>query len=309
MADQSSSPFVWSDGKLVPWAEATVHATQLGPASVSSVFEGIRGYWNEAGKRLSIFQLDAHLARFAQSIRLVRMDLPYTREELREAVCALARANQITYDAYIRPFAYSEAGTFGGAPGTRAIVLIHTTEWASKLKTDRVSHAAVSSWMRIGDNVMPPRIKASSNYLNSRYAGEEARRNGYDNAIILNANGHVAEGPGMCIMLVRGGKLITPSATSGILESITRETIMQIARERLDLAVVEREVDRTELYVADEAFFCGTGIELVPIVSVDRLPVGDGKIGAITRQLMDCYHDIVRGFDPSHREWRTEVTN
>lgn len=307
MADPLTSPFVWFDGKPVPWAEATVHATQLGPASVSSVFEGIRGYWNEDAKRLSIFQLDAHLSRFAQSIRLVRMTLPYTRDELREAVCALARLNQITFDAYIRPFAFSEAGTFGGAPDPRAVVLIHTDQWPSKLKTDRVSHAAVSSWMRIGDNVMPPRIKASSNYLNSRYAGEEARRNGYDNAIILNANGKVAEGPGMCLMLVRGRKLITPSVTSGILESITRETIMQIGRERLDLEVVEREVDRTELYVADEAFFCGTGIEMLPIASVDRLPVGDGKIGATTRQLMDCYHDLVRGIDPSHAEWRVAV--
>jgi branched-chain amino acid aminotransferase len=307
MADESSPAFVWFDGKLVPWGEATVHATQLGPAGVSSVFEGVRAYWNEAARRLFIFQLEAHLARFAQSIRLVRMDLPYAREELREAVCSLVRANQITNDAYIRPFAYSGAGTFGGAPDSRAVVLIHTVNWDSKLKTDRVSHSAVSSWTRIGDNVMPPRIKASSNYLNSRYAGEEARRNGYDNAIILNANGKVAEGPGMCIMLVRGEKLITPSATSGILESITRETILQIARERMNLTVVEREVDRTELYVADEAFFCGTGIELAPIVSVDRLTVGDGKTGAITHRLMELYHDIVRGIDSGYPEWRTPV--
>lgn len=307
MADQPTPAFVWFDGKLVPWAEATVHATQLGPAGVSSVFEGIRGYWNGATGRLSIFQLDAHLARFAQSIRLVRMEMPFTRDELREAVCSLVRANRIASDSYFRPFAYSGAGTFGGAPDLRAIILIHSMTWESKLKTDRVSHSAVSSWTRIGDNVMPPRIKASSNYLNSRYAGEEARRNGYDNAVILNANGKVAEGPGMCIMMVRDGKLITPSASSGILESITRDTIMQIARERLDLTIIEREVDRTELYVADEAFFCGTGIELVPIVSVDRLPVGNGKTGVITRSLMDCYHDIVRGIDPGYAQWRTQV--
>lgn len=307
MADQSISPFVWFDGKLVPWPEATVHATQLGPGSVSSVFEGIRAYVNEASQRVSIFQLDAHLARFAQSIRLVRLNLAFTNEQLHEAVCALVRANKISYDAYIRPFAFSEASTFGGAPDPRAIVLMHTTPWASKLKTDRVSHACVSSWTRIADNVMPPRVKASANYLNSRYAGQEAQRNGYDNAIILNSNGRVAEGPGMCIMLVRGRKLITPSTTSGILESITRETILQIARERLQLDVVEREVDRTELYVADEAFFCGTGIELAPIVSVDRLPVGDGQVGAITHQLMDSYHDLVRGVDTDHPEWRTFV--
>lgn len=307
MADQSSSPFVWFDGKLVPWAEATVHATQLGPGSVSSVFEGIRAYVNEENRSLFVFQLDAHLARFAQSIRLIRLSLTYTAQELHEAVCALIRANNISYDAYIRPFAFSEASTFGGAPDPRAIVLMHTTPWPSKLKTDRVSHACVSSWTRISDNVMPPRVKASSNYLNSRYAGQEAQRNGYDNAIILNSSGRVAEGPGMCIMLVRGRKLVTPSTTSGILESITRETILQIARERLQVEVVEREVDRTELYVADEAFFCGTGIELAPIVSVDRLPVGDGKIGPITHELMGSYHDIVRGIDTGHPEWRTSA--
>jgi branched-chain amino acid aminotransferase len=235
------------------------------------------------------------------------MILPYTREELREAVRALVRANQLADDVYIRPFAYSEAATFGGAPDARATVLINTTDWRSNLKSDRVAHAMVSSWTRISDNVMPPRVKASSNYLNSRYASEEARRNGYDAAVILNANGKVAEGPGACLILARRGQLITPSVTSGILESITRETIIRIARERLHLDVAEREVDRTELYVADEAFFCGTGIEVMPVVSVDRLQLGDGRIGPITQQIVECYHDFVRGIDPAYPEWRTAV--
>jgi branched-chain amino acid aminotransferase len=165
----------------------------------------------------------------------------------------------------------------------------------------------VSSWTRLGDNVMPPRIKASSNYLNSRYASEEAKRNGYDYAIILNSNGKVAEGPGACLMLIRGQKLITPAVTSGILESITREVMLQLARERLGLEVIEREVDRTELYVADEIFFCGTGAEIASVVSVDRLPVGTGAVGPYTRQMTDCYHDLVRGNDPGHPEWRTSV--
>ncbi len=307
MADQTTPAYVWHDGKLVPWAEATVHVTWLGPAGVSSVFEGIRGYWNTAQKRLYIFQLDAHLARFAQSIRLIRMTLPFTRDELREAVCALVRANEIANDVYIRPFAYSEAGTFGGAPDARALILISTNNWNSKLHEARGSHAMVSSWLRIADTVMPPRIKASSNYLNSRYASEEAHRNGYDSAIIMNSYGKVAEGPGACVMLVRDRKLVTPSVTSGILESITRQVILQLARERLGLEVVEREVDRTELYVADEIFFCGTGAEIAPVISVDRLPVGDGELGPCTRQLIDCYHDLVRGVDASHPEWRTAV--
>ncbi len=307
MADQIPPACVWHDGKLVPWAEATVHATQLGPAGVSSVFEGIRGYWNEEQKRLYIFQLDAHLARFAQSIRLIRMTLPWTRDELRAAVLELVRANGIANDCYIRPFAYSQAGTFGGAPDARAIVLISTSNWGSHLREYHTNSAMVSSWTRLGDNIMPPRIKASSNYLNSRYASEEAKRNGYDYAILLNSNGKVAEGPGACLMLIRGRKLITPGVTSGILESITREVMLQLARERLGLEVVEREVDRTELYVADEIFFCGTGAEIAPIISVDRLPVGTGELGSYTRQITDCYHDLVRGIDSGHPEWRTEV--
>jgi branched-chain amino acid aminotransferase len=305
MTDQAHPAFVWHDGKLVPWDEATVHLTWLGPSSVSSVFEGIRGYWNEQQKRLYIFRLDAHLARFAQSIRLIRMTLPFTREELREAILALLHANGIAHDVYVRPFAYSEAGAFGSPPDARALVLISTSNWNSKLHERRPNHAMVSSWTRIADNVMPPRIKASSNYLNSRYAGEEARRNGYDYAIILNSSGKVAEGPGACLVLVRGKKLITPGVTSGILESITREVIIQLARERLGLEVVERTVDRTELYVADEVFFCGTSAEIAPIVSVDRLPVGAGEVGPFTHQLIDCYHDIVRGIDPGYPEWRT----
>ncbi len=143
--------------------------------------------------------------------------------------------------------------------------------------------------------------------MNSRYASEEAKRNGYDYAIILNSNGKVAEGPGACLMLVRGKKLITPGVTSGILESITREVMLQLARERLSLEVVEREVDRTELYAADELFFCGTGAEVAPVISVDRLMVGNGALGPYTRQIIDCYHDLVRGIDPSHPEWRTSV--
>ncbi len=307
MADQTTSPFVWFDGKLVPWPEATVHATQLGPAGVSSVFEGIRGYWNEQQKQLYIFQLDAHVARFAQSIRLIRMSLPHSPSELRQAILDLVHANELRQDIYIRPFAFSEAGTFGGAPAARAIILIHTDKWGTKLDNPQMSSAVVTSWTRISDNVMPPRVKASSNYLNSRYASEEAKRHGYDSAILLNNNGKVAEGPGSCLMFIRGRKLITPAITSGILESITREVILELARERLGLEVVEREVDRTELYVADEMFFCGTGAEMVPVASVDRLPVGDGQLGKYTHQLIDCYRDIVRGVDPTHGEWRTPV--
>jgi branched-chain amino acid aminotransferase len=156
---------------------------------------------------------------------------------------------------------------------------------------------------------MAPRVKASANYLNSRYAAEEAKRNGYDHAILLTPQGKVAEGPGMCLMLKRGDEVLTPSVTSGILESITRATVIQLVRQELNLPVVERDIDRTELYTADEAFFCGTGIEVVPIVTVDRLQVGTGEPGPATRRLMECYHDVVRGVEGRYSEWRTVVSD
>lgn len=307
MAESMTFSTVWWDGKLLPWENATIHVTQIGTASVSSVFEGIRAYLNPQTQQLSIFQLDAHLKRFLQSIRLVRLECDYTPDDLHDAAVSLMRENRPENDVYIRPFAYAESRTFGSATSTRAHVILHVTDWESKLKTDVVSHSAVSSWARLTDNQMAPRVKASANYLNSRYASEEAKRNGYDHAILLTPQGKVAEGPGMCLMLVRNGKIITPSVTSGILESITRETVMQLAHEQLNLAVVERDVDRTELYTSDEAFFCGTGLEIVPIVSVDRLKVGDGNPGPITKRMMDCYHDVVRGIDTNYAEWRTTI--
>ena len=309
MAESFNFPTVWWDGKFTPWEHATIHVTQIGTASVSSVFEGIRAYANPMTNELAIFQLDAHLKRFLQSIRLVRLECNYSLQDLHDAVVELMHANRPETDVYIRPFAYAESRTFGSATSTQAHVILHVTDWESKLKSDTVSHSGVSSWARLTDNQMAPRVKASANYLNSRYASEEAKRNGYDHAIILTPQGKVAEGPGMCLMLVRDGKIVTPSVTSGILESITRETVMQIAREKLNLPVIERDVDRTELYTSDEVFFCGTGIEIVPIVSVDRLNVGDGKPGAITKQIQHAYHDIVRGLDASHAEWRTVISN
>ena len=308
MTESTPPNFVWYDGNLVPWADVTIHATDLGPWSVSSVFEGIRGYWNAEQEALYVFQLDAHLRRFAQSIRMIRLPAPaFDATTLKQAVLDVLHANQVQQDIYIRPFAYAEANTFGGLPKSPTRILINTTAWVSKLPMPKLQRAGVVSWTRISDNVLPPRIKATPNYLNSRYALDEAQRHGYDSAILLNPNGKVAESTGMCVMLVRGGKLITPSATSGILESITRETILEIARALLRVPVVEREVDRTELYVADEVFFCGTGAEIIPIASVDGLQLGNGQVGALTHQLIDCYHGLVHGTDTRYPEWRTRV--
>jgi branched-chain amino acid aminotransferase len=300
--------YVWMDGQLLPWDQATIHVTLVGTAGVSSVFEGIRAYWNEAAGRLYVFRLDAHLERLQQSIRLMRMRLPYSIGQLKEAALALLRANEHTSDTYLRPLAFVESMLFS-ASGDQAHLVMNTRAWPSQLKSAKALHACVSSWSRITDNVMPPRVKASSNYLNSRLAAEEAKRNGYDMAILLNPEGKVAEGPGACLMIVRDGKIITPTVTSGILESITRATLIQLCREDLHLEVIEREVDRTELYVASEAWLCGTGAEIEPIVSVDRLPVGPGAPGPITLEIESLYHNIVRGIDPRYSEWRDAVTS
>lgn len=300
-------PYVWLDGALVPWDQATIHVTQLGTASVSAVFEGIRAYWSADHTQLYVFHLDAHLQRFFQSMRLIRLPPVFDPATLKQGALDLLRANAPQEDTYLRPFAFIEAPTFGGVPTGTTRVLLSTSRWDSRLKSDKLNRAGVVSWTRLSDHVMPPRIKASSNYLNSRYAAEEAKRHGYDSAILLNAEGHVAEGPGSCLMLVRGGTLITPGVTSGILESITRKTLLDLAANVLHVPVQERTVDRTELYVADEVFFCGTGAEITPVSSVDGLPVGSGELGPITRRLVDLYHDLVRGIDPRGAEWRTPV--
>ncbi len=305
MADHPQ--FVWVDGKLVRWEEATIHITQIATAGVSSVFEGIRAYWNDADRKLYVFRLDAHIDRFAQSIRLMRMKQLWSNQEIKDGVLGLLRSNQNLADAYIRPFAFVPAAVYGSMSTDQARIVVTTQEWPSTLKKGLVAHACISSWTRISDNVMPPRVKGSSNYLNSRLASEEAKRNGYDAAILLNPQGKVAEGPGECLMMVRNGQVITPSVTSGILESITRETMIGLCREVLHLPVIEREIDRTELYVANEAFLCGTGHEVKPVLSVDRLPVGNGEVGPITRQIEDMYCDIVRAVDKRHPEWQTQV--
>ena len=309
MNNEEHPRYLWLDGELVPWEEAAVHITDLEWVGVGSVFEGIKAYRNDSLDRVYVFRLDDHLARFADSMKLVELEPRFSPQELKEAVLELLRANGVRHDTYIRPFAFASRGRFLSRGSEEAVtrILISLFPFESYLKTDHALHCCVSSWKRISDDVMPPRIKAVANYWNSRLAANEARRNGYDSAILLNERGKVAEGPWACLMLVRRGRVITPPITAGILESITRDTLIQLFRQELGVEVVEREVDRTELYLAEEAFFCGTGAEVRPILSVDRFPLGDGQIGPLTRQIAALYHDVVRGIDSRYGAWRTLV--
>lgn len=309
MVEKEHPDFLWLDGQIIPWDEATVHITALEWGAIASVYEGLRAYRHPRTGTLYLFRVDDHLARFADSMKMMRMDPAFSPQDLKEAILALLLANKINDDAYIRPFAFFEkVHLFYPSPKMAAThILITARPLGSHLKIGHKVRCRISSWTRISDNVMPPRAKAVANYQNSWLATTEAGLDGYDSAILLNERGKVSEGPGACLMLVRQEKVITPPVTSGILESITRLTLIKLLSEILGMEVVEREVDRTELYVAQEAFFCGTGEEITPIVSVDRLPVGDGEVGPLTKKVIDLYHDLVRGIDERYPEWRTPV--
>lgn len=308
--DGNTPAFLWLDGQLVPWAESTVHVTAMGAAAHVSVFEGIRAYAGPDGETLSIFRLHEHLERLLDSMTMMRMPQAFSAEDLAGATIALLTVNRVRGDTYIRPVAFYtglDHPSFGDTLDARPSLLIWHRPTGSQLLTERGRAVSISSWTRIADNVMPPRIKSMSNYQNNRLAQLEARVNGYDDTILLTATGKVAEAPGACVFLVRRGEVITPGVTSGILESITRDTAIRLCRERLGLRVVEREVDRTELYVADEVFFCGTAAEVTPVWSIDRIPLRSHGTGPVTRQLDRLYHDIVRGIDAGYAEWRTVV--
>lgn len=305
-----TADFVWLNGDLVPWDEATIHVTSMGASGGVAVFEGIKAHTSPDGQQLYVFALAQHLRRLADSMKMMRMACPWSEAELFEATLALLRRNRTAEDVYIRPVAYFSGLdylTFADELDQAPEVLIWTRPFASRLGSGRVISCQVSSWTRITDNQMPPRIKCMSNYQNNRLAALEARVNGYDSAILLGPDGKVAEGPGACLFIIRDGVALTPPVTGGILESVTRGVVMRLLREALDVPVIERPIDRTELYVAREAFFCGTGAEIQPIGSIDRLPVGDGGVGPVTGRLERLYQDVLRGVDERFAEWRTLV--
>ncbi|MGX9962247.1 aminotransferase class IV [Roseomonas sp. F4] len=293
------------NGQAIPFAEARLHPLAVGVAYGVAVFEGLRAYMNPADGSLSVFRLDEHLARLQQGMKVMRFDSPPSTEVLRAGVLEVLRLNAPDEDAYLRVQAQIEViGTLATTGPVGWIAAALPRERSAKFATGLA--ATVSSWTRISDNAMPPRVKASANYHASRLANLQARTDGYDSALLLTSRGKVSEAAAACLFLVRDGVLVTPGKSSDILESVTRETVLVLAAEA-GLTVEQRDVDRTELYVAEEVFLCGTGQELVAVTSVDRLPVGDGKPGPVTRQLQAAYEAVVRGTTDAHPEWRTRV--
>lgn len=310
MGESARHPdYVWWKGKRVAWDEATVHVTELGWSTVPGVFEGIRGYWNAEHNELYVFRLKEHLDRLYRSCKLVRLGIPYDYDQIYEAIIDLLRANDTREDTYIRPMVYvpETSGKRFAQLESEAEVLINTSPMPSHLGTGYSQTAKISSWTRISDNVMPPRAKGFSNYRNGQLATMEAKADGYDVALMLNDRGQVSEAPGACLMFVANGKLITPDTRQSILESVTRDALITLARDELGLEVIERDVDRTELYLADEIFTCGTAAEITLVTSVDRYDVGNGEIGPITARLERLFHDVLRGREEKYAAWRTPV--
>ena len=301
--------YLWRSGEMVEWDKATVHISQLGWTAISSVFEGIRAYWNNDRQELYVFHLDAHLKRLSQSMKIMRMTSPFSKEELSEAITGLLKANEFRGDAYVQPLAYFG----GGIPGYLAVlerpgeIVITARPSASELSAPKVVHCNISSWNRISDNVMPPRAKAITNYQNSRYVSTESRVNGYDFGIILNSTGKVSEASYACIFIVRDGVAITPPISAGILESITREVVKDLLEQDLGVPVIERDVERTELYIADEVFICGTAVEVQAVGSVDKYQVGAGETGPVVAKLRERFRSVVIGEHPRHPDWCTPV--
>ncbi len=302
-------PYLWFSGQQVPWEQATVHVTMIGWPAVNAIFEGIRGYWNEEQGALYIFRLAEHMARFESSMKLQRMRSRFTGAEVADALLELCRTNDAAQDVYLQPMAFVTGAAWGSRAQLDQVpeILITQRPSDSSLGTGRTLTAGVASWRRISDEALPPRIKAFPNYANSRLASNEASRHGYDAPIFLNTAGKVSESSGSCIAIIRNGVAITPPITASILESITRDSVIELLRDGLGVPVVEREVDRTELYVADEAFLCGTAMEVTAIREIDGYELGSGGVGEITGRLERLFHDVVRGKDARYQHWLTRV--
>lgn len=293
-------------GAFVPFAEAKVsiatHALQYG----TGTFEGIRAYWNATTEQLYVFRLRDHFVRLTDSCKVLRIELPGDPDELSAIVVELLRRNAFRSDVYVRPLAYKAGRVIKVAlHGIRDGFGIYALPMGGYLSTDGLV-AHTTSWRRISDEAIPARAKVTGAYVNTALAVEEAAERGAEEAIFLTSSGHVSEGGGSNLYLVRDGVLVTPPVTDDILEGITRQTIVALAQE-LGYPVVERPIDRSELFIADELFFCGTGAQVAPCVKVDGRPVGSGTIGPIATAIGDRYLALARGDDPEHADWRTAV--
>jgi len=299
------SKYVWFDGKFVTLDKANVPITTHAIHYGTSVFEGIRAYWN--GENLFVFRLDEHIKRFRRSGQFYNISLNFSDKIINDAIIGICKKNKIKKSCYIRPFYF--VGDYGinlhvteKAPTN---VAIFTFPFGDLFNKNGIT-AGVVSWRKFSDMSTPPQAKMGGNYLNSIIATQEAKRNGFDEAILLDHNGNVSEAPGENIFIVREGQLITPPLSSSALNGITRDAIIKIAGD-LDIDVIETEIARSELTISDEIFLTGTAAEITPIISMDGKKIADGKPGDITKKMMLEYTDIVMNKNQDYSHWLTEV--
>lgn len=299
---------VYFNKQFLPLTEAKVsirtNALQYG----TGIFEGIRAYWNQTEQQLFVFKLPEHYERMLNNCNVLKLKVGHDVKELCAITVDLLRRNQPKEDSYIRPLAYiSSEGIGPKLVGYETGFGIYTLPLGEYIDTSTGIKVGVASWRRINDNAIPARCKVTGSYVNSALAKTEALEQGFDEAIFLTQDGYVCEGSAENIFLVRDGVIVTPDLSQDILEGITRNVLISLCRDELGLKVIERQVGRTELYIAEEAFLCGTGAQVSSIVEVDRRPMGNGRIGPITARIQQLYFEVVKGRHPKYRHWCTPV--
>jgi len=307
MSDPSTRYAFFGD-RIVPIAEATVsvmtHALHYGTA----VFGGMRGYWNAEQEQLYVFRPHDHFTRFLQSGKLLRMPLTYTPAGLTEIVSALLRAEGFRENCYIRPLAYISEPTISvRVHDLASAVTIFAMPFGSYIANEEGAHVAFSAWRRVDDNAIPARGKIAGAYVNSALSSTDVRLAGYDEALVLNDDGHVSEMSSANFFIVRDGVAITPPVQSNVLEGIVRRSVIQLLRDELGVSVLERNIDRSEVYLADESFMCGTGVQIAAITRIEHRAIGSGSMGDITTRLRDLFFDVVAGKVERYRSWLVPV--
>jgi branched-chain amino acid aminotransferase len=304
-----STPYAYFQNQIMPLADAKIgimtHAFNYG----TGVFEGIRGNWNEEDETIYLFKVPEHLKRLRMSAKIVRIAIEQSDEEIFENLKKVVQMSGIREDQYIRPLAYKSSEVLGvRVHDLEDDLLIFVAPFGPYLDIEAGIRCQTSSWRRVEDVSIPARSKNTGIYINSALAKTEAILNGFDEAIMLDNAGHVSEGSGENIVIIRDGKLITPAPSDNVLEGITLDTVLFLAQEELGLEVMSRSIDRSELYVADEVFMTGTAAHVTPILEVDTRPVGNGQVGPISKKLQKTYFDIIYGRNPKYLEWCTPVS-
>ncbi len=300
--------WVFFDGEFKQYRDVHLglmtHALHYG----TGCFEGIRAYWNPNQEQLFALLMKPHFKRLRNSAKILKIDLPFTDQDMIDATVEILRRNGYREDVYIRPLAFKSSEEIGvRLHNLESSFAIYTAPFGAYVDVERGIRCMVSSWRRVDDNAAPARAKVTGIYINSALAKSEANENGYDEAVVLTQEGHVSEGSAENIFIVRDGVLITPPASDNILEGVTRNVLMELAASELGLRVVERSIDRSELYVADEVFMCGTGAQVSPVLEIDRRVIGSGEMGPITRELQTIYFDVCYGRDEDRLDWLTPI--